>query len=67
MKIKIHSNFEKIWNTKRLLLWFNFKNALKSVLWEKAIFDKRDTLENKDFYSYRENKTEKRNYTVIDK
>ena len=48
-------------------IFFNFENALKSILWNKAIFDKRDTLKDKDFYSYRENKTEKRNYTVIEK
>jgi len=43
---------------------FNFENALKSILWEKAIFDERDTLKDKDFYSYRRDKTEKRNYTI---
>jgi copper oxidase (laccase) domain-containing protein len=45
---------------------FNFENALKSILWEKAVFDERDTLKDKDFYSYRRNKTEKRNYTIVE-
>ena len=44
---------------------FNFGKTLKSILWEWAVFDKRDTLEDSDFFSYRRNKTKKRNYTII--
>ena len=46
---------------------FDFESCLKSLLWEQAIFDKRDTLEDNNFYSYRRDKTTKRNYTVIEK
>jgi len=46
---------------------FDFESCLKSLLWEQAIFDERDTLEDENFYSYRRNKTKKRNYTVIGK
>lgn len=45
---------------------FNFEKALKSILWEWAIFDSRNTLEDKDFYSFRRNKTKKRNYTIVE-
>ncbi|MDQ7022634.1 MAG: polyphenol oxidase family protein [Candidatus Gracilibacteria bacterium] len=45
---------------------FNFEKALKSVLGDKAIFDKRDTLEDSDFYSYRRDKTKERNYTILE-
>ena len=46
---------------------FNFEKALKSLLWTKANFDKRNTLEDEDFYSWRRDKTNWRNYTIIEK
>jgi len=76
-KFEIQKNFcyeliyEKFWDKffkeKNWKILFYFESCLKSLLWEQAIFDKRDTLEDKNFYSYRRNKTEKRNYTVIEK
>jgi len=57
--------WEKFFDFKENKIIFNFEAALKSILWEKAIFDDRDTLKDKDFYSYRRDKTEKRNYTII--
>ncbi len=44
---------------------FDFEKALKYVLWEKAIFDKRDTFLDKNFYSWRRERTKERNYTII--
>ncbi len=44
---------------------FNFEKALKSILWDKAIFDERDTYFDDNFYSWRREKTGKRNYTII--
>ena len=61
--------FEKFWDKffeeKEWKIIFDFQNALKYVLWEKAIFDKRDTFFDENFYSWRREKTEKRNYTII--
>jgi len=45
---------------------FNFENVLKSVLWDKAIFDSRDTFEDENFYSWRRKKTDKRNYCILE-
>jgi len=62
--------YEKFWDKyfeiSENKIIFNFENALKSVLWKWVIFDKRDTLEDLDFYSYRRNKTERRNYTILE-
>jgi len=44
---------------------FNFENALKSILWEKAVFDPRDTFEDENFYSWRREKTDKKNYNIL--
>ena len=44
---------------------FDFESCLKSILWEKAIFDERDTLKDENFYSYRRDKTDKRNWTIV--
>ena len=61
--------FEKFWDKffekKDWKIIFYFKSTLKSILWDKAIFDKRDTFLDKSFYSWRREKTDKRNYTVI--
>ena len=46
---------------------FNFEKALKSILWEKAIFDERDTFNDNNLYSFRRDKTKKRNYITISK
>ena len=63
--------YEKFWDKffeeKEQKIIFDFESCLKSLLWEQAIFDERDTLEDENFYSYRRNKTKKRNYTVIGK
>jgi copper oxidase (laccase) domain-containing protein len=45
---------------------FDFEKALKSILWDKAVFDERDTLEDNDFYSWRRDKTGERNYCVVE-
>ncbi len=60
---KFGNEFFEINETKII---FNFEKALKKVLWKKAIFDSRDTLLDHNFYSYRRNKTEKRNYTIVE-
>jgi len=71
--------FKKFWNkffsphTNTLLkergqeekVIFNFEKALKSVLWEKVIFDERDTFFDENFSSWRREKTDKRNYTIV--
>jgi len=44
---------------------FDFQWALKSILPSSAVFDKRDTFFDKDFYSWRRESTKKRNYTII--
>jgi len=48
-------------------IFFNFKHCLQFLLWEKAVFDSRNTFFDENLYSYRENKTSKRNYTIIQK
>lgn len=62
--------FEKFWDvffeTQQNKIIFNFDEALKNILGDKAIFDKRDTLQDSDFYSYRRDKTDKRNYIIIE-
>jgi len=62
--------FENFWDKyfieKEKKIIFNFEGALKSILLNKAIIDKRNTLEEKNFYSWRENKTLDRNYTIIE-
>ncbi len=63
--------FEKLWdsyfeNIDNKII-FNFEKALKSLLWIKTKFDERDTLDDLNFYSYRRNKTDKRNYTILKK
>ncbi len=59
--------WDKFFEIKETKIIFDFEKALKSVLPKNAIFDKRDTFSDLDFYSYRRNKTKKRNYIVLEK
>ena len=52
---------EKDWK-----ILFDFQWALKSVLPSNAVLDKRDTFFDKDFYSWRREKTKKRNYITLE-
>jgi len=62
--------FEKFWDKffeeKNWKIIFDFENALKSILPKNAVFDKRDTFLDENFYSWRREKTSKRNYTVVE-
>ena len=59
---KVKDNFFEFNNWKII---FNFKQALKNILPKNAIFDERNTFEDENLYSWRKNKTDKRNYTIV--
>jgi len=44
---------------------FNFKQALKNILPKDAILNKRNTFDDENLYSWRKDKTAKRNYTIV--
>ena len=61
--------YEKFW-TKFFIeqenkIIFDFEQALRTLLWKKAVFDERDTFKDKSFYSRRREKTKNRNYTIV--
>jgi len=64
---EIYKKFQdKFFEIKEEKIIFNFEKALKSILWKDAVFDVRDTFEDKSFYSWRREKTSKRNYTILE-
>ncbi len=63
---KIQQKFgNKFFEIKNENIFFNFKEALKSILPPQTIFDERNTFEEKNLASWRENKTDKRNFTIV--
>jgi len=63
IKHKFGTKFFKITENKQII--FQFQKALKSILPRDAMFDEKDTRENKNLASWRRDKNAQRNYTVI--